>query len=182
MDVVKAIDQVWHEELNLKLKMVLPVLISEILYSYMTEKYFRTKQEDTYSELREILAGIPQKSVLGLVLYLLYTSDLLTFEQYVVATFANDTAIMAVGDNVIETTEKLQATIIEMQKWTNKWGMKLNELKSIHVYFTNKKIEYRPVYINHHAVPRGNTAKYLDMTLHVKLRWKAHVKKKQELN
>ena len=36
--------------------------------------------------------------------------------------------IMAVGDNVIETTEKLQAAIVEMEKWTNNWRIKLNEL------------------------------------------------------
>ena len=180
LDVAKAFDQVWHEGLNHKLKMILPVQYSEILNSYMTERYFRIKQEDTYSELRKIRAGVPQGSVLGPVLYLLYTSDLPTFKQNVVATFADDTAIMAVGDNVIETTEKLQAAIVEMEKWTNKWRIKLNEMKSVHVDFTYKKIGHRPVYINHHAVPHGNTAKYLGMTLDVKLRWKPHVKKKQE--
>ena len=121
LDVAKAFDQVWHEGLNHKLKMVLPVQYSVILNSYMTERYFRIKQEDTYSELREIRAGVLQGSVIGPVLYLLYTSDLPTFEQNVVTTFADDTAIMAVGDNVIETTEKLQAAIVEMKKSINKW-------------------------------------------------------------
>ena len=39
--------------------------------------------------------------------YLLYTSDLPTFEQNVVATFAYDTAIMAIGDSNTESTGKL---------------------------------------------------------------------------
>jgi hypothetical protein len=38
-------------------------------------------------------------SVLGPILYLLYTSDLPTLEQNVVATFADDIAIMVIGDN-----------------------------------------------------------------------------------
>ena len=54
-------------------------------------------------------------SVLGAVLYLLYTSDLPTFEQNIVAKFADDTAIMAIGDNNTESTEKLQAAISKVQ-------------------------------------------------------------------
>ena len=99
--------------------MVISVQYSEILNSYITERYFWIKKEETYSELREIHAGVPQGSVIGPILYLLYTIDLQTFEQNAVATFANDT-IMAVGDNVIETTQKLQAAIVKTEKWTNK--------------------------------------------------------------
>jgi len=58
---------------------------------------------------------VPQGSVLGPVLYLLYTSDLPTFQQNVVATFADDTAIMAIGNNSTESTEKLQAAITKVQ-------------------------------------------------------------------
>jgi uncharacterized protein YpmS len=54
---------------------------------------------------------------------------------------------------------------------------KLNETKSVHIDFTNKHIEHKPIYINHHVVPYENTAKYLGMKLDAKLRWKPHVKK-----
>jgi len=50
----------------------------------------------------------------------------------------------------------------------------------VHVDFTNKRVEHKPIYINHQVVPYENTAKYFGMTLDAKLRWKSHVKKKQE--
>jgi len=103
-----------------------------------------------------------------------------TFEQNIFATFADDTVIMAIGNNNTESTEKLQAAITKVQSWTRKWQIKLNEAKSVHVDFTNKRVEHKPIYINHQVVPCENTAKYLVMTLDVKLRWKPHVKKKQE--
>ncbi len=67
---------------------------AKILESYLSERYFRIKQDCTYSNLREINAGVPQGSVLGPLLYLLYTSDFPTFENNTPATFADDTAVM----------------------------------------------------------------------------------------
>jgi predicted metalloenzyme YecM len=92
------------------------------------------------------------------------------FEQNVVATFADDTAIMAIGDSNTESTEKLQAVVTKIQIWTRKWRIKLNETKSMHIDFTNKRTEHKSICINHQAVPYENTAKYLGMTLDAKLR------------
>lgn len=180
LDVAQAFDKVWHEGLIQKLKLLLPVQYADILTSYITERYFRVKQEDAYSTLKDIKAGVPQGSVLGPVLYLLYTSDLPAIENNTIATFADDTAILAVSENNAESIESLQTAIDKIQIWTKKWRIKLNETKSVHVDFTNKKIEYKPTYINHQVVPYSNTAKYLGMTLDAKLRWKPHVKKKKE--
>ena len=134
LDVAQAFDKVWHEGLNYKLKLLLPVQYSRILESYISERYFRIKQEDAYSDLRKIQAGVPQGSVLGPVLYLLYTRDMPTFEKNIVATFADDTAIMAIGNNNTESTEKLQAAITKVQSWTRIWRIKLNEAKSANIH------------------------------------------------
>ena len=134
LDVAQAFDKVWHEGLNYKLKLLLPVQYSRILESYISERYFRIKQEDAYSDLRKIQAGVPQGSVLGPVLYLLYTRDMPTFEKNIIATFADDTAIMAIGNNNNESTEKLQAAITKVQSWTRIWRIKLNEAKSANIH------------------------------------------------
>lgn len=63
------------------------------------------------------------------------------------------------------------------------WRIKLNESKSTHIDFTNKYIQYHPINIFGSTIPYSNNAKYLGMTLDVKLKWKEHVKKKvEELN
>lgn len=180
LDVAQAFDRVWHEGLFHKLETILPKSYTDIIKSYLTDRYFRIKQDDAYSELKEIKAGVPQGSVLGPVLYLLYTCDLPEFDNYCLATFADDTAILAVGKDNVETANKLQNAISKFQKWTKTWKITLNESKSVHVDFTNKKILYAPIKINGQDIPYANTAKYLGLTLDTKLRWKAHVKKKKE--
>ena len=79
-----------------------------MLKSYLTDRYFRVKQGEVYSELKPIKAGVPEGSVLRPVLYLIYLSDIPQLAETSVATFADDTAIMAVGADVEEATEKLQ--------------------------------------------------------------------------
>lgn len=180
LDVAQAFDKVWHEGLIHKLRNLLPKQFAKILESYLTQRMFRVRQEDAYSELKSIKAGVPQGSVLGPVLYLLYTCDIPELENNTIATFADDTAIMATGDSHEEAVEKIQSAVNKICEWTKKWRVKLNECKSVHINFTNKKPQYHPVFINNKVIPYENTAKYLGMTLDAKLRWKAHVKKKRD--
>ncbi|KAL1487554.1 hypothetical protein ABEB36_015773 [Hypothenemus hampei] len=161
LDVAQAFDKVWHEGLYCKLNKLLPNPFSQLLKSYITDRVFRIKQEDTYSELKEIKAGVPQGSVLGPVLYLVYTSDIPKLENDTIATFADDTAIMAVGNDHEEAAKQLQSSVNKITNWTKQWRIKLNETKSIHVNFTNKKKQHIPVNINNIPIPYADTAKYL---------------------
>lgn len=63
------------------------------------------------------------------------------------ATFADDTAIIAIGDNVQEPTKNLQTAANQIHTGT-KIMIKLNETNSVHLNVTNKKIQQIPVAIN----------------------------------
>ena len=146
----------------------------------MAERHFRIKYEDEYSKLNKIEAGVPQGSVLGPILYLLYTRDIPENNEVTIATFADDTAIMAVGNDIQETAKRLQTAINQISGWTKKWRIKLNENKSVHTNFTNRRMNPVPIIINRKVIPYQNNAKYLGMTLDAKLRWKVHVKRKKK--
>lgn len=180
LDVSKAFDKVWHEGLVYKIRRALPATYAKLLQSYIKNRHFRIKQEESYSQLKEIKAGVPQGSVLGPVLYLIYTSDLPLMDGSTTATFADDTAILAVGENNLASTQKLNESISKIHRWTAEWRITLNETKSVHVDFTNRKFTYVPVYLDKAIIPFANEAKYLGITLDAKIRWKAHVKKKRK--
>jgi hypothetical protein len=94
------------------------------------------------------------------------------------ATFADDTAVMATGETIESSTRKLQSSVNKVAIWTRNWQIKFNESKSVHIDFTNEKIRQQPIFTNSIKVPYANTAKYLGMTLDAKLQWKEHIKKK----
>lgn len=55
---------------------MLPKKYVELLTSYISNRIFRIKLEDTYSDLKEKEASLPKGSVFGAIVYLLYTSDI----------------------------------------------------------------------------------------------------------
>jgi retron-type reverse transcriptase len=125
---VLAFDKVWHAELLYKLRQALPLKYFLLLKSYLHNRHFRVKVGNDYSELTSIHAGIPQGSVLGPLLYLLYTADLPTSPRYFIATFADDTSIFTTDSDPAVASHLLQTDLLEIQHWldNNNIDLRLN--------------------------------------------------------
>jgi hypothetical protein len=95
LDIAQAFDWVWHDGLLHKLKSILLKQYYQLLKSYLNEWKCCIKYENEYTELKEIWAGVPQGSVLGPVLYLFHINGLPETLNCMIATFADDMAIMA---------------------------------------------------------------------------------------
>lgn len=79
LDVSQAFDKVWHKGLLCKLKYLLPNNYYCILKSYLENRHFQVKVKNSITKLYDINAGVPQGSVLGPNLYIIYL--LLTYPQ-----------------------------------------------------------------------------------------------------
>jgi hypothetical protein len=99
------------------------------------DRLFQVKFKDKITTLRKTEAGIPQGSVLGPVLYLIYTSDLPTSDSTATATFTDDTAILATHEDPVIASMKLPATNNKIDDWVKKWRIKINKNKSMHNTF-----------------------------------------------
>jgi transposase len=181
LDISQAFDKVWHDGLCYKLKKNLPHHPYQILKSYLTNRRYLVKQQDHYTNLYGISAGVPQGSVLGPLLYLLYTADLPTTRVTTVATFADDTAILASHINPVSASRNLQTNLDKTCKWLKTWKIKANETKSTHVTFTLRKDTCPPVNLNNKPLPQTEDVKYLGLQLERRMTWKKHIfmKRKQ---
>ena len=179
LDVSQAFDRVWHEGLIHKLSRLMPGNLCRLLESYLKNRKFQVAHEEETSEFKSIKAGVPQGSVLGPLLYLLYTADIPETDHIEMATFADDTAVMATASTQEAAVDGLQKALDRISNWTKRWKIMLNEKKSVQVTFAlHRRSPHFQTYLNNVPVPQAESAKYLGMHLDARLNWKVHVKMK----
>jgi hypothetical protein len=93
LGVSQAFDKVWHQGLLLKIKQTLPPVYFNLLKSYLQNRYFVTIYSKETSPPYPLLSGVPQGSILGPLLYTIYTADIPQSDKTILSTFADDTAI-----------------------------------------------------------------------------------------
>lgn len=180
LDVAKAFDSVWHTGLLYKLKQIFPLNYYLLLRSYLSDRYFYVKYQDECSEVLKMEAGVPQGSVLGPLLYVIYTHDLpYPNDNCMIATFADDTVLIASDNNINNATSKLQKLMNTTMTWFEKWGIQVNADKTVQVVYTNRKYDNRSLTINNIPITQDTKAKYLGMIIDAKLTWKDHIIQKR---
>ena len=178
--VNQAFDKVWHPGLLYKIKQLLPLGYFSLLTSYLQDRTYVTKVNTAISSVHPIHSGVPQGSILGPMLYTIYTSDLPTSRHTVLSTFADDTAIVAVDRSPNMASQHLQDHLSSVGDWLRKWRIKVNQAKSMHVTFTNHSGQCPPIYLKQQQIPQGTSGKYLGMHLDSKLTWREHIINKRK--
>lgn len=163
-----------------KIKKYLPITYFKLLRSYLSDREFKTRVNENKSDNFPIKSGVPQGSVIGPLLYVLYTTDLPTNRETTMGTFADDTVILASDEDPVTASTTLQRYLDEIQTWLHKWKIKTNETKSVQVTFTLRRDQCPPVYLNNIQIPQSATTKYLGMHLDRTFTWKEHIVKKHK--
>ena len=85
------------------------------------------------SKLVNVVSGVPQGSVLGPLLFLLYTSKLFSILENKLIVYADDSTLMAVVPSPgvrVAVAESLIHDLKKVSEWCDLWGMKLNASKT----------------------------------------------------
>lgn len=180
LDIEQAFDKVWHLRLLYKIKMLLPYQYFLFFRSYLSNRNFMVKQDLELSSIREVKAGVPQGSILGPLLYTIFTGDIPTREDTMLCAFADDTAILSRSKNIQQATAWLQQHLDDIEAWLHKWRIKVNPSKSSNITFTLKKSITLPVHLNNTTIPMKESVKYLGLHFDKTMTWQSHIKTKRK--
>jgi hypothetical protein len=178
LDVIQAFDKVWHSGLLFKIKRLLPSSYFNLLKSYLNECQFETKFNGETTSHFHIHSHVSQGSILGPLLYVLYTSHLPTSRETTLGIFADDTAIFATHEGPTIASLNLQEHLHIIEKWLKNWKTKVNESKSSHITFTLRKGHCPAVNINQTIIPQTEAVKCLGLYFDCRLNWKEHIARK----
>ena len=95
------------------------------------------------STLLSVLSGIPQCSVLGPILFIIFVNEMPDIVHSPILMFADDTKIFKYIRNVTDSSS-LQDDINALQEWANQWQLRFNtdKCESVHIGRSNAKHQY----------------------------------------
>ena len=176
MDFSKAFDKVCHRKLILKLEHygVRNDLLRWIT-DFLTDRTQCVVVRGTSSPLSSVKSGVPQGSVLGPLLFLIYINDMPLTVESLLALFADDSflyrAIISESDAVI-----LQNDLSKLESWEDEWSMEFHPKKCKVLRITNKRKPIITSYsIHNEKLETVEKAKYLGVTITKNLSWKDHI-------
>ena len=145
LDFQKAFDKVPHQRLLLKLKAHgIGDSITDWIEQWLTDRRQRVVVDGEVSNWKSVLSGVPQGSVLGPILFLIYINDLDDSITSNVLKFADDTKLFR-KVNTDGDKQHLQNDLDRLVKWPEKWQMLFNfgKCKCLHTGHRNLNVNYK---------------------------------------
>ncbi|KAI8499803.1 hypothetical protein Bbelb_228540 [Branchiostoma belcheri] len=179
LDLRKAFDKVWHHGLLAKLAGYgIRGSLLEWFCSYLTDRRQRVVVNGATSDWKTPLAGVPQGSILGPTLFILYINDLpsrcTTCEANL---FADDTSLTVAHRSINTVVDSLNTDLATVSEWLQHWKLEANRDKCKVMFLTTRPLPQRipPVILAGTTLQIVHSHKHLGVTLTSKLTWSAHV-------
>ena len=175
IDFAKAFDSVPHKRLLFKLEVCgISGALLKWFKSFLCDRRQRVVVNGSTSDWSPVLSGVPQGSVLGPLLFILYLNDLPNNLQCIVKMFADDVAIYK-SIATREDCDLLQRDLSLISSWCQDWLMNLNPSKCEALCISNKKKLLQYVYhLCNSSLRWCTSARYLGVIIDSKLNWNSH--------
>ena len=151
----------------------------EWFHSYLKDRKQSVFVGGVLSESLDVSYGVPQGSVLGPLLFLLYINDLPNSSNKLdFHLFADDTSLFMSQENLETSESDVNAYLDNISDWLIANKLSLNTKKSYYLIVSpkNKRVNQKvSICINNENLAEAQSAKYLGVLLDNKLSWKTHI-------
>ena len=182
VDLKKAFDTVDHSILLAKLDNYgIRGVVLKWFRSYLSDRSQYTLTNNTQSDTLYIRCGVPQGSVLGPLLFLIYINDIRAATDVgTIMLFADDANMYLANKNLPELFQELKKGIGDLSKWFHNNKLSLSLEKTQYTIFHSKRKHipdiYNSIQLNNTSIHKVQKVKYLGMTIDENLSWEEHVR------
>nr|CAH7761994.1 unnamed protein product [Callosobruchus chinensis] len=178
MDLSKAFDMVSHDLLQSKLyNYGLRGKVKDLITSFLSSRKQVVDVDGAHSGALEIKVGVPQGSILGPLIFLIFVNDLSYVTDDLVM-YADDNTFQCHGKTHNECVQKLKMMIDKVILWFSSNQLCLNTSKTVFMNFTPRVSDRQEsflVTVNNKSIQQVDTVKFLGLHLDNSLNYASHV-------
>ena len=177
MDFAKAFDKVPHQHLLYKLKYYgISCNAYDWISDFLTDRTQTVVLEGEMSSKAPVTSGVPQGTVLGPILFLIYINDFPEYLQHSTLRLFADDSIIYKEIKTINDAQNLQLDLDAACRWEKDWLMHFHPDKCNVISITQKRKPIHFTYKLHdHPLAKVEHSKYLGITLQSNLKWNKHI-------
>jgi hypothetical protein len=180
IDLSKAFDCLSHDILLKKLSYYgFDDLAISLMRDYLCNRQQFIKTSEFTSNLKDLTTGVPQGSILGPLLFLIFMNDFASASDYFdMINFADDTALIStMQTNVSSTSSQTDTELAKISTWlrANKLLVNVNKTKAMIFHTPRRKVPNPVVTLNDERIEIVNKFTYLGIVLDRHLCWNEHI-------
>jgi hypothetical protein len=185
IDLSKAFDTIDHHILIHKLKYYgLEGASLRLITNYLTERTQYVAYDDCNSSILPIKCGVPQGSILGPLLFIIYTNDIVQVNtKFKIIMYADDTTLYTTlddfGGNIQEINRNINLSLTNIVDWfkLNKLSLNISKTKYMLFHSTQRNIPNLNIELNMNVLEKLEHFNFLGLEIDSHLNWNTQVKK-----
>ena len=177
-DLAKAFDSLNHDILCNKLSYYgIRGKPLDLFIDYLSNRKQFVQMNDTRSLLQPISCGVPQGSILGPLLFIIYINDIVNCSSKLFPIlFADDTNVFLSNSNQETLYNEMNCELQKLADWFCVNKLSVNAVKTNFMFFGRKKDNCTiPIILNGTPLDRVQTTKFLGVIIDDKFCWKDHI-------